>query len=101
MSLIASYRYFLHFDRVLSRGLVAYAGRDGGLLRQGNLRTYSRYKFEYYPEDPMAFVAGLSDADRQKLKDCMETYSIEKEDEHIEKPSNRKLRLGEYPWGCV
>ena len=94
MSLIVSYRYFLHFECVLSRSLVVYTRRDG-LLRQGSIRAYSRYKFEYYPEDPMAFVAGLSDADRQKLKDCMQSYSIEKEDEHIEKPSNRKLRLGE------
>ena len=93
MSLVVSYRYLLQIECALSRGLVAYAGRDG-LLRQGGLRAYSRYKFEYYPEDPMAFVAGLSNADRQKLKDCMQSYYIEKEDEHVEKPSNRKLRLG-------
>lgn len=43
----------------------------------------------------MAFVSGLSAADRQKLKDCLEEYSIaSKDDEHVEKPSNRKLRLG-------
>ena len=46
----------------------------------------------------MAFVAGLSDVDRQKLKDCLQNYSAANEDvEHVEKPSSRKLRLGKLP----
>ena len=75
---------------MLSRSFSVHA-RESALR---GIRAYSRFKFEYYPEDPMAFVAELSDNDRQKLKDCLDRYAIEMEEEHIEKPSNRKLRLG-------
>lgn len=89
-----SHRFFLQYKFVLPRGLVACTRRDG-VMYKGNLRAYSRFKSEYYPEDPMAFVTGLSDFERQKLKDCLQNYSMENENvEHVEKPSNRKLRLG-------
>ena len=94
MSSIVSYHCLLQCKILLSRGLAACARRDG-MLRKGSLRCYSRFKLEYYPEEPMTFVAELSDKDRQKLKECLHDYSIASEDvEHIEKPSNRKLRLG-------
>ena len=92
MSSIVLHRYLLQFEFVLSRGLVVCARRDG-MLRKVSPRAYSRYKFEHYPEDPMAFVAELSHSERKNLKDCLESYAIDKED-HVEKPSNRKLRLG-------
>ena len=69
--------------------------RRDGELRKRSFRAYSRFKFEYSPEEPMAFVAGLSDVDRQKLHDCLQSYAAVSEDSgHVEKPSNRKLRLG-------
>ena len=87
----ASYRHLLQCRVVLSRSFRLHA-RQNALL---GIRAYSRFKFEYNREDPMAFVAELSDTDRQKLKECLERYTIEMEEEHIDKPSNRKLRLGE------
>jgi len=93
---MALHRYLLQCSRfVPPRGFLACTRRDAVMLHKVNLRDYSRFKSEYYPEEPMTFVAGLSDADRQKLKDCLQNYSTAREDvEHVEKPSNRKLRLG-------
>ena len=76
------------------RGIFA-CTRWHGRLHKKSIRAYSRYKFEYRPEEPMAFVAGLTDVDRQKLRDSLQNYAAASEDAgHIEKPSNRKLRLG-------
>lgn len=79
---------------MLPRSIVACTRWDGELRRR-SFRAYSRYKFEYRPEEPMAFVAGLSDVDRQKLRESLQSYADASEDSgHVEKPSNRKLRLG-------
>ena len=62
---------------------------------QQTARSYATYKFEYIPAEPMAFVAGLSDSDRQKLKECLQNYSsLNEAVEQVEEPSGSQKRLG-------
>ncbi|XP_065889397.1 transmembrane protein 65-like isoform X1 [Dysidea avara] len=61
---------------------------------QQTARSYATYKFEYIPAEPMAFVAGLSDSDRQKLKECLQNYSsLNEAVEQVEEPSGSQKRL--------
>jgi len=56
---------------------------------------YASYKFEYIPDEPMAFVAGLSDSDRQKLKESLQNYSsLNEAVKQVEKPSGSQKVLG-------
>ena len=60
-------------------------------------RGYTSYKFEHIPDEPMAFVAGLSDSDRQKLKECLQNYSsLNEAAEQVEKPNRSQKILGSY-----
>jgi len=61
---------------------------------QKTCRNFATYKFEYIPDEPMAFVAGLSDTERQKLKECLQNYSLNEAAEQAEKPSRSQKRLG-------
>ena len=94
MNQVVLCRDLLQLKFLSLRGIFA-CTRWHGRLHKKSIRAYSRYKFEYRPEEPMAFVAGLTDVDRQKLRDSLQNYAAANEDAgHIEKPSNRKLRLG-------
>lgn len=65
-------------------------------MQQTARRGYTSYKFEHIPDEPMAFVAGLSDSDRQKLKECLQNYSFNEAAEQVEKPNGSQRILGIY-----